>query len=259
MTNPPAPPAEPRTAAFFDFDRTIINTDGGVLFGRELMRIYSRRILEDRPGTLGWFWRVLRWRMRIARLIATGLFARLLYYLKIIKRSVLVNIAYSGLKGLSIDELRMLARDFVDEYLIERAYPDALGRMRWHHTQGHLVIIATTNMKLLVEHMSKHVHVDGVIGTDVLAKDGRATGKIAGPTYGAQKAVAIREYAHRNNISLPRSYAYTDHYSDHFILPLVGHPFVVNPTRRLRRLATKRRWTILNFRHASPGATIAKV
>ena len=257
MTRPTSPAGEPRTAAFFDFDRTIINTDGGVLFGRELMRIYSRRLIEDRPGTLGWFVRVLRWRLRIARLIATGLCARLLYYLKIIKRSVLVNIAYSGLKGLSIDELRLLARDFVDEYLIERAYPEALERMRWHHHQGHQVVIATTNMKLLVEHMRTHVPVDGVIGTDVLAKDGRATGKIAGPTYGAQKAVAIREYAHGNNISLPRSYAYTDHYSDHFILPLVGHPFVVNPTRRLRRLAKKRRWTILNFKHPvhAAGAT----
>lgn len=246
MTNPPGP----RIAAFFDFDRTIINTDGGVLFGRELMRIYSRRILEDRPGTLGWFVRVMHWRLRIARLIATGLFARLLYYLKIIKRSVLVNIAYSGLKGLSIDELRSLARDFTDEYLIERAYPEALEKMRWHHAQGHVVVIATTNMKLLVEHMAQHVPVDGVIGTDVLAKDGRATGKIAGPTYGAQKAVAIREYAHKNNISLPRSYAYTDHYSDHFILPLVGHPHVVNPRRRLRRMAKKHRWTILQFRQA---------
>lgn len=247
MTDPPRPAVEPRIAAFFDFDRTIVDTDGGVLFGRELMRIYHRRILHDRPGTLGWFYRVSKWNLRIGFLVAKGLAARLLYYLKIIKRSALVNIAYQGLKGLAVDELRLLARDFVDEFLIERAYPEALERMRWHHDQGHLVVIATTNMKLLVEHLQTHVPVDGVIGTELLAKDGRATGKIIGPTYGAQKAVAIREYAHRNNISLPRSFAYTDHYSDHFILPLVGHPHAVNPSRRLRRLAQKRRWTILAF------------
>jgi HAD superfamily hydrolase (TIGR01490 family) len=251
MTGSLAPVASPRVAAFFDFDRTIVNTDGGVLFGKELMRIYDRRIRDDRPGTIGWFYRVATWRLRIVRLLATGLIARLFYYAKIIKRSVLVNIAYGGLKGLSIDELRLLARDFVDEFLIERAYPQALERMRWHHDQGHLVIIATTNMKLLVEHLKTHVPVDGVIGADLIAKDGRATGKVVGPTYGAQKAVAIREYAHAHNISLPRSYAYTDHYSDHFILPLVGHPHVVNPRRRLRRMAKKRRWTILEF-HEPP-------
>jgi HAD superfamily hydrolase (TIGR01490 family) len=237
----------PKIAAFFDFDRTIVDTDGGVDFGRELLHLHDRRVRDDRPGTVGWVFRMLAWRLRLARLLATGLLARLLYVLKIIKRSALVNIAYSGFKGQSVAELRMLARDFMAESLIHRAYPAALERMRWHRTQGHEVVVATTNMILLVENLKNHAPVDAVIGAELLTHEGLATGKVVGPTYGLEKANAIRNYAHKHGISLPRSYAYTDHYSDHHILPLVGHPHVVNPGARLLRMAKKRRWTILRF------------
>jgi HAD superfamily hydrolase (TIGR01490 family) len=242
-----------QVAAFFDFDRTLVDTDGGVLFGQELIRIYRRRILADRPGTLGWFVRAISYHLRLLWLILRGLFARLLYYLRIIKRSRLVAVAFAGMKGLSVDEVRLLAHDFTDEVLRHRMFPEALRLMHWHRDQGHRVIIATTNMRLLVEHMKRHAPVDDVIGTDLLADKGIATGRIQGPTYGVEKADAIRRYAHERNISLPRSYAYTDHYSDHFILPLVGNPHVVNPRWRMRRLAKRHRWKVLEFQRPASG------
>lgn len=237
----------PRIAAFFDFDRTIIDQDGGVLFGHELVRIFRRRILEDRPGTIGWAYRILRYHLRIASILTRSLVGRLLYRVKIIKRSTLVNIGYGAMKDVRVDELRSLARDFCQEVLQRHIYPDAARLMGWHRDQGHLVVVATTNMRLLVEHMRGLLPIDDLIATDLLEVDGLATGKIAGPTYGVEKAEAIRAYAHRNGISLPRSYAYTDHFSDHYILPLVGHPHVVNPGLRLRRMARRHRWTILRF------------
>lgn len=237
-----------RVAAFFDFDRTLVDVDGGVLFGRELIRIYKRRVLADRPGTLGWFGRVLRYNLRMARLLLTGLAARLLYYLRIIKRSTLVNIAYSGFKGLRTDELRLLAQDFVDEVLAHRLYPEARALMDDHKRKGHLVVIATTNMRLLVEHFKKHLPVDDVIGAELIAPDGVANGRVIGPTYGIPKAEAVRQYAHDRNISLPKSYAYTDHYSDHWFVGLVGNPHVVNPSGRLRRMAKRKGWKMLQFR-----------
>ncbi|MBI2077913.1 MAG: HAD-IB family hydrolase [Euryarchaeota archaeon] len=244
-----------RVAAFFDFDRTLVDVDGGVLFGRELMRIYRRRAYADRPGTLGWFGRVVGYHLRMTRLIATGLAARLLYYLRIIKRSTLVNIAYSGLAGLNIDELRLLAQDFVDEVLAHRLYPGARTLMEEHNAKGHLVVIATTNMRLLVEHFKKHLPVDDVIGAELVARDGVATGRVLGPTYGLTKAQAVREYAHARNISLPKSFAYTDHYSDHWFVGLVGNPFVVNPGLRLRRMAKKKGWKELTFLPPRKGST----
>lgn len=239
--------SEPRIAAFFDFDRTIIDDDGGVLFGYELVRIFRRRIAEDRPGTIGWAYRLVRYNLRIVGVLLRSVFGKLLYGLKLIKRSTLVNIAYGGMKGIRVDELRFLARDFCDEVLSRRVYPDALRLMQEHKAQGHLVVVATTNMRILVEHMRAHLPIDDLIGTDLVERDGLATGRITGPTYGVEKAVAIREYAHRHGISLPRSYAYTDHFSDHYILPLVGHPHVVNPRRRLRAMAKKHGWKILQF------------
>jgi HAD superfamily hydrolase (TIGR01490 family) len=244
----------PKVAAFFDFDRTVIDTDGGVLFGHELIRIAKHRLHERGRGTLGWFGRLAAYYGRWAWWILLSAIVRPLYAVRLIKRSTLVNLAYTTLKGWRGDELRTLASDFVDQVLVHRMYPEAYNRMKWHKEQGHVVVIATTNMKVLVDHFRRHAPIDDVLGVELLEKNGVTTGKVNGPRYGVEKAAAIRAWAHANRISLPRSYAYTDHYSDHYILPLVGHPHVVNPHRRLRRLAPRHRWPILTFPPPPPRA-----
>ena len=48
-------------------------------------------------------------------------------------------------------------------------------------------------------------------------------------------------------IDLDESWAYTDSYSDHPMLAVVGHPTAVNPDLRLRSVARSYDWPVLDL------------
>jgi HAD superfamily hydrolase (TIGR01490 family) len=200
----------PRPAAYFDFDRTIHDGDSGVLFGRELLRL----------GT----------------------------HVGLVKRSRVVRTAYEFLKGLSHGELQELANDFVQDVVAQRIYPDALREMRRHREEGRPVVVVSTGMRLLIEPLRAHLPIDDVIAIDLVAPDGVLTGAVLGPLWGQEKAQAVRAYAHQHELSLPRSWAYSDHRSDLPLLRLVGHPVVVNPDVRLRLAAYQKDWPVVRWR-----------
>ena len=54
--------------------------------------------------------------------------------------------------------------------------------------------------------------------------------------------------AAREGFELAACSAYSDSHTDLPFLEAVGHPFAVNPDRKLRRLAEGRGWPVLEFR-----------
>ena len=76
---------------------------------------------------------------------------------------------------------------------------------------------------------------------------GRYPGDVAFYNYGENKASSIAELAATRGYDLPECYAYSDSETDAPMLDLVGHGFVVNPDRSLRRLATEHGWETLTF------------
>jgi phosphoserine phosphatase len=64
-------------------------------------------------------------------------------------------------------------------------------------------------------------------------------------------------FAAAGGVDLRRSYFYTDSITDLPVLERVGEPRVVNPDLRLRRVAQRRGWPVLNLRleeTTTPGA-----
>lgn len=229
-------------AAYFDFDRTVIDGDAGVLFGREVLGLHRRRVRDDRRGTLGWAWRNLRHETRIASQYARILPLTALNEVRLVKRSRVIRLAYHLMAGLDAAELAGLAKDFFNEVVAERIHPQARNAMERHRNEGRRVVIASTGMHLIIDGARAHLPVDDVIAVALKIHDGKLTGEVEGPLWGEEKAAAIRDHAHRNQLSLPRSYAYSDHHSDLHFLQLVGHPVAVNATRRLRTYASQHHW-----------------
>ena len=91
------------------------------------------------------------------------------------------------------------------------------------------------------------VGADRVIATQLVVKDGRYTGEIDFYAYAENKAQAIKELADTEGYDLSRSYAYSDSITDLPMLEVVGHPYVVNPDRALRKEAASRGWPVLVF------------
>jgi phosphoserine phosphatase len=99
------------------------------------------------------------------------------------------------------------------------------------------------------ELLAKKLGATGALGTIVGVEDGVLTGELVGdPLHGQAKKRAARALAKERNISLKRSFAYSDSHNDLPLLTLVGNAVAVNPDKILRRHAQAAGWQILKFR-----------
>jgi phosphoserine phosphatase len=63
--------------------------------------------------------------------------------------------------------------------------------------------------------------------------------------HGMNKALAIKELATVNNYDLEKSFAYSDSVNDLPLLVSVGNPYIVNPNKQFKIIATKNQWPVL--------------
>lgn len=235
-----------KTAAFFDFDHTLLHGDAGVIFGWTLAEwSYSKG--KDLPEHERRRYNAAV-SANIARMIGTGAVYKTLHAAGLLKRSRLIELSYRFLEGLPANEMAARMERVWNEKLRERLYPE-MGRIIEHHRKaGRHIVIVTTGLRDLVEHSKKALGEDvEIIGATMHAVDGIWQGRVEGPLYGVHKAAAVQEYAAKHDIDLSESYAYSDHYSDAAFLAVVGHPVAVNPSLRLQLLAKRKGWEIMRI------------
>jgi phosphoserine phosphatase len=90
---------------------------------------------------------------------------------------------------------------------------------------------------------------DIIASARMRSSNGRYTGELEEvPHAGDARASYLRRLAKELGADLSASYAYADSLSDLPMLESVGHPVVVNPDPRLRRVARERRWPVERWR-----------
>jgi phosphoserine phosphatase len=141
-------------------------------------------------------------------------------------------------------------------------FPAAIQRVWWHALRGDAIVLVSGTLAPLAEivkfALERELLWRGVdckifvIATKLEIVDGCCTGRVAGAAiFGEEKALAVKEFARAQNISLARCRAYGDSSLDRWMLAEVGHAFAVNPARRLRRIARSRGWSILCWTHCA--------
>lgn len=148
-------------------------------------------------------------------------------------------------KGWSVDLVADGAGHAADEIAAELVQPFAPGIFEEHREAGRLLVLATTSPEPWVAPLAARLGFDAVVATKWTAEDGVYTGELDGPfVWGRAKADAVGEWAAANNVSLERSYAYSDSYFDSSLLASVGNPIAVNPDARLQAVAALRGWPV---------------
>ena len=220
--------ADPRGAAFFDLDKTLIEGSSAIHFGRAAYRagmLSRRQILSDA-------WANVRFRLNGSTDEGT----------EELKQRILDAIA-----GWRVLDLARLAPDVLAGVL-PLIYQDMLQEAYSHQDAGRPVFIVTAASQELADMLAHVLVLDGGIGMRSEVKDGVYTGRSAGPfTYREGKADAIRQLAAERGIDLTESYAYSDSESDLPMLRTVGHPVAVNPDSALQRVARAEGWRIMRF------------
>ena len=220
-------PQGSKIAAFFDFDRTLIDVNSGLLYVK-----YERKL--GRVSAIGYL-RVALW--------------MILYYLSIINMEKAYKAAMKHYCGHSGADLKRTTRTWFDREITHRLQPGAQIALNAHKEAGHPTIVLTTSSQYVSEAACDVFGMDASLAAGlVMDEQGLLTGDLDGPLcYGYGKVIRAEQWAKEANVDLDTSYFYSDSYSDVPMLERVGHPRVINPDFRLRRLAKKKGWPIFDW------------
>ena len=217
-----------RTAAFFDLDKTIIAKSSTLAFSRSF---YNGGLINRRA--------VLRSAYAQFVYLAAGADAAQMDRM----RKYLTGMS----SGWDVAQVREIVADTLHELINPLIYDEAATLIESHHGAGRDVVIVSTSGAEVVEPIGKMLGADRVVATRLEVENGRYTGAIEFYAYAENKANAIVEIAAEAGYDLTECYAYSDSATDLPMLEAVGHPFVVNPDRALRREALARDWPVLTF------------
>jgi HAD superfamily hydrolase (TIGR01490 family) len=230
-TRPATPPGDAplRPAAFFDLDKTLIATSAATAFARPFLLggLLSRRAMLRSAGA------------QIAFLLGSATEGRT----ERVRAQLSAMVA-----GWDVAQVSSIVAANLREAVDAVLYAEALDLVARHHAAGEDVVVVSASSEELVRPIADLVGADQVIASRMGVAEGRYTGEIAFYAYGPAKAEAMRELARQEGYDLAASSAYTDSATDAPMLRAVGHGYVVNPDRALRRLAVQEGWTPVLFR-----------
>ncbi len=215
-----------KTAAFFDVD--------GTLLASTVVHYYA--YLRERRMA-----RLLRPLWRGAYLL------RCLYFLWLDRggrrRTAFNEYFYRIYRGMEADYARGAARPCFEDFIKPRLFPGAIECVKDHQARGHAVVLVTGSIDFIMQPLAEHLEVTHLEAPGLAEQDGRFTGRLTGPPIGdLEKAKRVQAYAEKTGIDLSASFAYGDSLGDLPMLDAVGHPRVVNPKKRLARIARERGW-----------------
>lgn len=217
-------------AAFFDVDNTLVRGSTSILFGKVAF-------------TGGAIRRRDIWRFGVEQLI---------FIRRGEKNHRLANMqdrALSLTKGHSAQKLLDIMDEVYEQEIRPRLWPETCQALKDHMVAGREVWLITAAPQQMGELLAKKLGATGALGTIVGIENGVLTGELVGdPLHGQAKKRAARALAKERNISLKRSFAYSDSHNDLPLLSLVGNAVAVNPDKILRRHALAAGWQILKFK-----------
>ena len=218
--------------AFFDFDRTLIAANSAALWIRREMRLGHMH-----PLTAVW---AASWMLR--------------YHLGFSSLEAAIERAISTLAGTRESEIRERSEEFYETFLKHLYRPGALEAVERHRREGDRLVLLTSSSLYLAELVQRDLRFDAVLCNRFEVD---AAGLLAGKTVGAvcfggRKLDYAREFAERVGMRLEDSVFYTDSITDAPVLRAVGTAVAVNPDGRLKRLARKQGWSVVDWGKPTP-------
>ncbi len=231
-------PRHTSTAAFFDFDGTL-------LFGYSVTAFLADRLRRREVGTaeIG----------RLARGVLDVLSG------DADNRDLLAR-GVAEWRGRPLREMRELGERLFEAALEPRLFPEMQETIAEHRRQGHRLVIASSATPFQIEPAAGRLGIDTILCTQPEVRDGVLTGRLDGPLlWGREKALAVQRFAAEQGIELARSYFYADGDEDEALMHLVGYPRPTNPQKRLARVAARRGWPVRHLSSRGPATAEAIV
>jgi HAD superfamily hydrolase (TIGR01490 family) len=190
------------------------------------------------------------WRLLFLPVVAVAMLA---YAAKIIDRGRLKEICHALLLGRSIHpkDLKPLVDSFADATIARNIRPGARKAIARDKAEGRRLVLATASYRLYADAIAERLGFDVVIATgSVIGLDERVLARIDGENcYGEAKKRMVDAWVERSGLTDKHGHIrfYSDHVSDAPVFEWADEPVAVNPHGKLRALAVKRGWTVVDW------------
>ncbi len=167
------------------------------------------------------------------------------YFLRFGKQVLKKNKAY--LKGLDAKEVKILAEQFVNQNLVDCLNPNVVNRLNKHRTFGDTIVLLSGTLDTIAGALANQLHAHDFIAAVCSLQTGNtydASPPVIHP-FGKQKLKLARQYCATNSFKLHDAIAYGDSLGDAPLLAAMKHAVVVQPNKKLEKLAVTNDWEIL--------------
>jgi HAD superfamily hydrolase (TIGR01490 family) len=213
-----------KQAALFDMDRTLLRVDSA--------RLYTQFRRDRGEASLMDALRVALWATQ--------------YTFGVIDAPKVARKALESFRGREESWLIESCAEWFPKYVLPEVQQAGRKAVARHRQAGALVAIVTGATRYVAEPVAAELGIDHVICSELeLDVEGRFTGQIVEPLcYGLGKIERTARLAEREGFELEDAWFYSDSITDLPLLEVVKNPVVINPDRRLRKIASKRGWPI---------------
>jgi HAD superfamily hydrolase (TIGR01490 family) len=213
--------------AFFDLDKTLISRNSATLWIRA----------ELAAGRMS-HWQALHALTYVVR-----------YSLGFVAIEDTIRRTVTVIAGQSEAELRARAEQFYARDVRPIFRPGARTAVQRHRDAGDRLVLLTSSSTYMSELTCAELGLDDFLCNRLEVDDaGRYTGRASEPLcYGAGKVVLATRYAAEHDATLADATFYSDSFADLPMLEAVGHPVAVHPDPKLRRLAQRRGWPVVDW------------
>ena len=152
-------------------------------------------------------------------------------------------------KGKKLEFFAKQANAFYTDLLQPRLVPQELDLLDFHKKEGHFLVIVSGSIRYYLEPVADDLGFQHIICTDLEeGQDGLLTGKPIGKIcIGDYKRELIHKLVYQEQIDLNKSYAYGNNEADIPMLQSVGNAVAVQPTPKLRKVANRNNWSIVDL------------
>jgi HAD superfamily phosphoserine phosphatase-like hydrolase len=155
------------------------------------------------------------------------------------------NKAY--LAHLSVDKICDLGQKFVKEHLISRVRPTLVNAIEQHRAAGDILVLLSGTHQFIAEAFGKLLNIPHVEATKCVLKDNRFTQLPPKQhPFAREKLDITRRLCRQYGLTLERCVAYGNSCNDLFLLSSVGFPVAVYPDWKLRKIAQRKHWKLID-------------
>lgn len=155
------------------------------------------------------------------------------------------KVFFSFLKGKKEKDIFKYVDSFLEDILFYFLNEKVFSFLKLSKKRGDKILLISNSPELLIEKIAKKLFIENYAATSYKNDKLGRLNDINYMMTGENKAEYVLKLANNLNISKDNIFLFTDSMWDYPLLKISGNIYVVNPNKRLKKIAEKNRWNIL--------------